>query len=100
MSFAAQCPVCDGDAKSIQWIGFLMLSEVLLKTSRICHAGSNVVSVAEHVVMQMLALVRNYIPAYTQVVALLNLSNMLVHSHLVCLHWTVCAVHQARSMLH
>lgn len=30
--------------------------------------GSNVVSVAEHVVMQMLALVRNYIPAYTQVI--------------------------------
>ena len=29
--------------------------------------GSNVVSVAEHVVMQILALVRNYIPAYTQV---------------------------------
>lgn len=30
------------------------------------HAGSNVVSVAEHVVMQILALVRNYIPAYKQ----------------------------------
>jgi len=30
--------------------------------------GSNVVSVAEHVVMQTLALVRNYIPAYLQVV--------------------------------
>ncbi len=30
--------------------------------------GSNVVSVAEHVVMQILALVRNYIPAYKQVV--------------------------------
>jgi formate dehydrogenase len=30
--------------------------------------GSNVVSVAEHVVMQMLALVRNYIPAYKQVI--------------------------------
>ena len=29
--------------------------------------GSNVVSVAEHVVMQILALVRNYIPAYKQV---------------------------------
>ncbi len=26
--------------------------------------GSNVVSVAEHVVMQILALVRNYMPAY------------------------------------
>lgn len=26
------------------------------------------VSVAEHVVMQILALVRNYIPAYTQVI--------------------------------
>jgi len=26
--------------------------------------GSNVVSVAEHVVMQILALVRNFIPAY------------------------------------
>ena len=31
--------------------------------------GSNVVSVAEHVVMQILALVRNYIPSYQQVVA-------------------------------
>ncbi|GJQ10591.1 hypothetical protein GpartN1_g2382.t1 [Galdieria partita] len=30
--------------------------------------GSNVVSVAEHVVMQILALVRNYLPAYTQVI--------------------------------
>jgi formate dehydrogenase len=30
--------------------------------------GSNVVSVAEHAVMQLLALVRNYIPAYQQVV--------------------------------
>jgi len=30
--------------------------------------GCNVVSVAEHVVMQILALVRNYIPAYQQVV--------------------------------
>ncbi len=30
--------------------------------------GSNVVSVAEHVVMQILALVRNYIPAYKEVV--------------------------------
>eukprot|EP01083_Nonionella_stella_P225816 802516_1 len=30
--------------------------------------GSNVVSVAEHVVMQILSLVRNYIPAYKQVV--------------------------------
>ena len=27
-------------------------------------SGSNVVSVAEHVVMQILALVRNFIPAY------------------------------------
>ncbi|CAF1205258.1 unnamed protein product [Adineta steineri] len=31
-------------------------------------SGSNVVSVAEHVVMQILALVRNFIPAYKQVV--------------------------------
>jgi len=30
--------------------------------------GCNVVSVAEHVVMQILALVRNYIPAYQQVI--------------------------------
>ena len=30
--------------------------------------GSNVVSVAEHVVMMMLSLVRNYIPAYKQVI--------------------------------
>ena len=30
--------------------------------------GSNVVSVAEHVVMQILALVRNYIPSYKQVI--------------------------------
>ena len=32
------------------------------------HAGSNVVSVAEHVVMMILSLVRNYIPAYHQVI--------------------------------
>jgi formate dehydrogenase len=31
--------------------------------------GSNVVSVAEHVVMQMLTLVRNYIPAYQEVLS-------------------------------
>ncbi len=31
--------------------------------------GSNVVSVAEHVVMQVLALVRNYMPAYQEVLA-------------------------------
>jgi formate dehydrogenase len=31
--------------------------------------GSNVVSVAEHVVMQILALVRNFIPSYQQVIA-------------------------------
>ncbi|CAF0897184.1 unnamed protein product [Adineta ricciae] len=31
-------------------------------------SGSNVVSVAEHVVMQILALVRNFIPAYKQVI--------------------------------
>ena len=31
--------------------------------------GSNVVSVAEHVVMQMLTLVRNYIPSYQEVLA-------------------------------
>ena len=31
-------------------------------------AGSNVVSVAEHVVMMMLSLVRNYIPAHMQVI--------------------------------
>ena len=31
--------------------------------------GSNVVSVAEHVVMQILTLVRNYFPAYQEVVA-------------------------------
>jgi len=31
--------------------------------------GCNVVSVAEHVVMQILALVRNYIPAYNQVIS-------------------------------
>ena len=31
--------------------------------------GSNVVSVAEHVVMQILALVRNYIPAYQEVLS-------------------------------
>ena len=30
--------------------------------------GSNVVSVAEHAVMQLLALTRNYLPAYQQVV--------------------------------
>ena len=31
-------------------------------------AGSNVVSVAEHVVMMILTLVRNYMPAYKQVI--------------------------------
>src|SRR5208282_4742232 len=31
--------------------------------------GSNVVSVAEHVVMQILALVRNFIPSYQEVIA-------------------------------
>ena len=31
--------------------------------------GSNVVSVAEHVVMQMLTLVRNYIPSYQEVLS-------------------------------
>ena len=31
--------------------------------------GSNVVSVAEHVVMQILTLVRSYLPAYQEVVA-------------------------------
>ena len=31
-------------------------------------AGSNVVSVAEHVVMMILTLVRNYMPAHQQVV--------------------------------
>ncbi len=30
-------------------------------------AGSNVVSVAEHVVMMMLSLVRNYMPAHKQI---------------------------------
>jgi len=30
--------------------------------------GCNVVSVAEHAVMQILALIRNYIPAYTQII--------------------------------
>lgn len=32
------------------------------------HVGSNVVSVAEHVVMMMLSLVRNYMPAHKQIV--------------------------------
>ena len=31
-------------------------------------AGSNVVSVAEHVVMMILTLVRNYMPAHKQIV--------------------------------
>ena len=31
------------------------------------HAGSNVVSVAEHVVMLILSLVRNYLPAHKQI---------------------------------
>ena len=33
-----------------------------------CHEGSNVVSVAEHVVMLILSLVRNYLPAHKQIV--------------------------------
>ena len=41
-------------------------------------AGSNVVSVAEHVVMQILALVRNYMPAYHQVCLGLCLSSDVV----------------------
>ena len=32
------------------------------------YAGSNVVSVAEHVVMLILTLVRNYLPAHKQIV--------------------------------
>lgn len=33
-----------------------------------CREGSNVVSVAEHVVMLILSLVRNYLPAHKQIV--------------------------------
>jgi hypothetical protein len=40
-------------------------------------AGSNVVSVAEHVVMMILTLVRNYIPAYKQVCLPLTLAPTL-----------------------
>lgn len=36
---------------------------------RLFDAGSNVVSVAEHVVMMILTLVRNYMPAYKQICA-------------------------------
>lgn len=44
--------------------------------------GSNVVSVAEHVVMQVLALVRNYIPCYQDVVAGgWNIGPLAAHSH-------------------
>jgi formate dehydrogenase len=44
--------------------------------------GSNVVSVAEHVVMQVLALVRNYIPAYLDVVrGGWNIGPIAAHSH-------------------
>ena len=38
------------------------------RVTRCASAGSNVVSVAEHVVMMILSLVRNYIPAYHQVI--------------------------------
>ena len=48
-----------------------ILFQVQTDTSHADHlvsgAGSNVVSVAEHVVMMILALVRNYMPAYRQV---------------------------------
>ncbi|HTT26142.1 MAG TPA: NAD-dependent formate dehydrogenase [Thermoplasmata archaeon] len=44
--------------------------------------GSNVVSVAEHVVMQILALVRNYIPAYLEVVqGGWDIAKIAAHSH-------------------
>lgn len=44
--------------------------------------GSNVVSVAEHVVMQILALVRNYFPAYQDVVAGgWNIGKIALRSH-------------------
>lgn len=44
--------------------------------------GSNVVSVAEHVVMQVLALVRNYIPAYKQVIdGKWDIGSLAAHSH-------------------
>jgi formate dehydrogenase len=44
--------------------------------------GSNVVSVAEHVVMQILALVRNYMPAYQEVLkGGWNIGELAVKSH-------------------
>jgi formate dehydrogenase len=44
--------------------------------------GSNVVSVAEHVVMQVLALVRNFIPCYLDVVqGGWNIGPLAAHSH-------------------
>lgn len=38
------------------------------KSQKLQYAGSNVVSVAEHVVMLILTLVRNYLPAHKQIV--------------------------------
>ncbi len=44
--------------------------------------GSNVVSVAEHTVMQILALVRNYLPAYRQVLdGGWDIAEIAAHSH-------------------
>ena len=44
--------------------------------------GSNVVSVAEHVVMQVLALVRNFIPSYLEVVqGGWDIAKVAAHSH-------------------
>ena len=50
---------------------FVVQSMLGVKTrwvTRYGDAGANVVSVAEHVVMMILSLVRNYIPAYHQVI--------------------------------
>ena len=45
-----------------------LLSSLWWPNCMLLHVGSNVVSVAEHVVMMMLSLVRNYMPAHKQIV--------------------------------
>lgn len=74
LSQAAACLVEGAPAGSWVHVGASLggtagtaLPQLKRKATRSPSAGCNVVSVAEHVVMQILALVRNYIPAYQQV---------------------------------
>jgi hypothetical protein len=54
---------CTLGMQSTSFFFIILLPDCVL----VIGAGSNVVSVAEHVLMMILSLVRNYIPAYTQV---------------------------------